>query len=419
MSDSSLFTIGYQFKSILNEKNLIYATSKSNFITIKKTRDDPALIIYNLIGAYQYTILNLIKAEEIKSDYELTINGPKFFLLEYSLLNGMNSIGIESDIPFYLYEQTLYKYDVSNNKFYLNLFITIHNNIEFHYPKNALIYFNSKEKSLFRVKKFEYSFFYVKDYYNTPSYSEYFQLCQGKDSPKELYFYNFNDYKLKYSSFSSVFGNFNIYFIKEGNIKKLSDLDFDKTEANNVDFFNGVNAGYFKINCTNPVMLKFSKHYNKLLYGELISGQRYYLSTEDITRKYTFHKNLVSQILHLKFSSFGIKNNDNIKIIFNDGNSYDLSTDPLEINYEYKEYSENVFYFVLREDIDYIFEIEIIVGFLDEELKNDYEIKDLVDSFGEHNVTQNKKGVIIKIPKDFDDELYDFSIVLPNWSKNK
>ena len=418
---SSLFKIGYQFKSILNDKNLIYEDFDRGFITITKTKDDPSLIIYFYSRVNYYNILNLIKAEEIKSDYELTINGPKYFLLEYHLLNGMNSIGIESDIPFYLYEQTLYKYSPDYKKFYLNLFITNQNNIEFHYNKKALVYFNSKEKSLFRVKRYDHSFFYVEDGFESPSYNEYFQLCQGEDSPKELYFYNSNYYRypygFKYCSFSSVFGNFNTYFIKGNNIKKLSDLDFDKTEANNVDYFEGENYGYFKINCTSPTMVKFSKHYNNLLYEELTSGQRYYLSTEDITSKYTFHKNLVGQIIHLKFSSFGVKNNDNIKIIFNDGNSYDLSRDPLEINYEYKEYSGNAFYFELREDIDYIFEIEIIVGFLEEELKNDYEIKDLVDSFGEYNVTQNKKGVIIKVPKDFDAELFDISIILPNWSE--
>ena len=420
---SSIFKIGYQFKSILNGKNLIYETFNRGFITIKKTRDDPSLIIYCYSGDYYYNILNLIKAEEIKSDYELTINGPKYFLLDYHLLNGMNSIGIESDIPFYLYEQTLYEYSKDYNKFYLNLFITNQNNIEFHYNKKALIYFNSKEKSLFRVKKYGHSFFYVKDGFNSPSYNEYFQLCQGEDSPKELYFYNSNYYRypygFKYCYFSSVFGNINTYFIKDNNIKKLSDLDFDKSEANNVDFFKGENIGYFKINCTSPATVKFSNHYNKLLSEELISGKRYYLSTQYITSKskYTFHVNLVGQILHLKFSSFGIKNNDNVKIIFNDGNSYDLSRDPLEINYEYKEYSGKAFYFELKEDIDYIFEIEIIVGFLEEELKNDYEIKDLVDSFGEYNVTQDKKGVIIKIPKDFDAELFDISIILPNWSK--
>ena len=40
-------------------------------------------------------------------------------------------------------------------------------------------------------------------------------------------------------------------------------LYFDKSEANNVDFFKGENIGYFKINCTSPATVKFSNHYNR------------------------------------------------------------------------------------------------------------------------------------------------------------
>ena len=102
-SKSFSLEIGYQFKSVFKEKSLIYISCDSNFISIKKIRDDSSLIIYFYQITYPFIAVSLIKAKEIKSDYESTINGPKFFLIDYILLNGINSIGIESTIPFYLY----------------------------------------------------------------------------------------------------------------------------------------------------------------------------------------------------------------------------------------------------------------------------------------------------------------------------
>ena len=417
--------IGYQFKSVFKEKSLIGISSDSNFISIKKIRDDSSLIIYFYSIGFNFLTLNLIKAEEIKSDYESIINGPKFFLIDYNTLNGMNSIGIESTIPFYLYEQKPNILETEkNNKYYLNLYFTKQNYIEFHYPQKALIYFNQKSNGFFHVKKFNYSIFYVeaKELSDFMSSIDYFQMCQGEDSPKELYFYNTEIYYYSfynYGFFSSVFGNYNTYFIKENDIKNISDLDFDKTEENNFDNFDK-NNGYLKINCTNPIMLKHSKIFIEGdKYQELISGQRYYISKYNIksSTKYTFHEELVNKNLNLRFTLFGLKQNENVKLIFNQ-QSYELSNIPLEINYEYKIYTNNLFYFECKEDIKNLFEVEIIVGFLPEDLENNYEIKDLVDCFGENNIPNNKKGVIIKVPKEFDDNFYDLSIIIPPFQWN-
>ena len=78
--------ISYQYKNIFNGKNLISTCSDSYFISIKKIRDDSSLII-NFENLSNLIILNLIKVEEIKSDYLSVVNGPKFFFIDYNLLN--------------------------------------------------------------------------------------------------------------------------------------------------------------------------------------------------------------------------------------------------------------------------------------------------------------------------------------------
>ena len=313
----------------------------------------------------------------------------------------MNSIGIDSSTPFFLFEQNFKK--TNNNIYYLNLFIKKYNYIEFDYPVKALIYYSSKKVTRFRVKKFNYSIFYEENksdgsFSDFISSNYYFQMCQG-DSPKELYFYNieaqnFKDYY--YYCFFSAFGNYSTYFNKENDIKNISDLDFDKIAENY--FYNfDENNGYLKINCTKPAMLKHSKiliknelylksgaykyplDKNSLIvikiniYKEFISGQRYHIFKDEIksSTKYTFHEDLVNKNLKLKFTLFGLKENRNVKLIFNEGKSYNLSNFPLEINYEYKIYTKDLFYFEYKDNIKNMFEVEVIIGFLPEDLDID------------------------------------------------
>ena len=145
-------------------------------------------------------------------------------------------IGVTQEgIPFYLYEDIFDRYHYINEKYYLNIYITKQNYMEFHYPKKALIYFNSNSGTLFHVKKYNYSIFNnIDKISDLISNADYYQLCQGEDTPNELFFYNIeNNKKSQIDFFSSVFGNFNTYFIKKNNIKKLSDLNFDKIDENN------------------------------------------------------------------------------------------------------------------------------------------------------------------------------------------
>ena len=233
-------SIGYQFKNDFKEKNFIKFESYYNNIAIKKSKNDSSLIIFfksnSIIG--DYSMISLFKPEEINSDYNSVIKGPKLFLIEYNLLNGINSIGIESNESFFIYEQ-----DVQNLKYssykesyirYLNLFITKQNNLESDIYQKIFIYFNSSNNAIFTVKKLNYSIFsgYNRyQLYNKPTV-EYFQLCQRDNTPKELYFYTSenNIYKIKevYDIFSSIFGKFNTYFINENRIQNISDLNFDK-----------------------------------------------------------------------------------------------------------------------------------------------------------------------------------------------
>ena len=52
---------------------------------------------------------------------------------------------------------------------------------------------------------------------------------------------------------------------------------------------------------------------------------------------------------------------------------------------------------------------------MQEEIDDNFEIKDLVDVLGENYDNDNKTGIIIRIPKNFDKNLYDFSFILPNY----
>ena len=62
---------------------------------------------------------------------------------------------------------------------------------------------------------------------------EYFQLCQGDNSLSELYFYISSYEGIGKELFTSVFGKFDAFYIKEEEIKNLSDFDFDKIKENN------------------------------------------------------------------------------------------------------------------------------------------------------------------------------------------
>ena len=190
-----------------------------------------------------------------------------------------------------------------------------------------------------------------------------------------------------------------------------------KTEENNYYYFD-INSGYLKINCTNPVMLK---HLNifpmKENLNELTSGKRYYISNDKIknNESYIFDNKLINETIKLKYTLFGLRPNGNVKLVFNNKKSYVLNNISLEVNYTFENLSENGFHFECENvENEHLLLAEIIVGFLSEEYNNDFVVKDFIDVFGTNTIEGNRKGIIIKIPKNYNDDLNDFSIILSN-----
>ena len=146
------------------------------------------------------------------------------------------------------------------------------------------------------------------------------------------------------------------------------------------------------------------------------SSEKYYITNYYLKNylNYTFDNKLMNQNIKLKFTIFGLKPNDNVEVIFNNGESYIINNTSLEVNYKYEDSLQNGFYFKIENiEENNLLLAEIKVGFLKDEYNNYFEVKDLENAFGTNSINKNKKGIIIKIPKDFDDNLYDFSIIFP------
>lgn len=73
------------------------------------------------------------------------------------------------------------------------------------------------------------------------------------------------------------------------------------------------------------------------------------------------------------------------------------------------KYSEDLINFNADDNINENIIIEIIVGFLQKDLIS-YTQKDFINSIGTFGI-KSKEGVIIKIPKDFNQDLYDYLII--------
>ena len=413
----------YQFKSIYKGSNFIDLGEyySLNYIPIKKTKEESSLIISIQFSDYRlFSLLNIIlyKIEEITSEKTLSINGPIYFILDYYTLNNMNSIGIESNEKYLLFEKEIGHQTKIAKKEYINVYFTKYNNLEPHIFKKAIIFYNSTNEALFEIKKFPFSIFSPKlDKYEPEN--EFFQLCQGENTQNELYFYMFKDSSVKNINylFTSVFGDFNSYFILENEISNISGLDFDIID--NINFYHfDANNGYLKINCSNPTMIKHSKiSYN--YETEFNSGQKYYIKDDNIknSRKYGFDKNLVNKTFSIKFNVFGLRPNQSVNINF-DNMIYEINESPLEINdYYYKDYSSEIFYFECVGVIDNLLMAEIIVGFLNEDLEEKFQVIDFTNSFGTLSINSSE-GLIIRIPKNFNEDLYDFSILLLNTTNN-
>ena len=404
--------VKYQFKNDFKGNNLITLGEYNgfNYIPIKKETEDSTLILFvkaliskgfSMIDLYKY------KSYEINSEFKEIIQGPCIYFVDFFKFNNLNSFGIQSNKKYILYEQLFYKDINTLSGKYENVSIITNNYLNTNIYRKAFILFNSTGDISFEVQKFNFPIIHPVLITGYKYQKEYFQLCQGENTLKELYYYLDNDWPYYYEFFIPIFGNFNSSFINEDEIHDLSDFNFNEIQEN-FFYFDTKKKRYLKIQCEEETMLKHSSFY---IYPtkNLTSGKKYYFIRDNLDKyKYSFNISLVNKNIPLKINTYGIDSNDKIIFKLND-TEYKLNDKPLEINYTYKEYNSDLIEFIIDEKVKENILIEIIVGFIEEDL-NFYKQIDFEKALGTIEIEENK-GVIIKIPKDFNDTLYDYSII--------
>ena len=414
--------IKYQYKNDFKQNNFINLgeySSHFNYILINKTKNDSSLLLKIKYPSYSFSfnIINIYKQKitEINSDYTENFKGPKLFLIDYYTFNNYKSFGIESNQKYFLFEQ-IYDTRISFEKTeYNNITITKQNNDNSQLFKRAFIFFNTTENIYFKVQKFNFSILQIYFSSYKPLKYEYFQLCQDKDTNKELYFY----IEISNEIFIPIFGNYDSFFIYEEEIKNLSDLDFNK--INETHFAHNVyGKGFLKIKCQNPIMLKYIYTYTNYDYiyfpSFFLSGFSYFINYYYLDDDYNLDTDLVNKVINktipfipLKFSLFGIKQNYSIELIL-DNKTYELNNSkPLEIEYICETNNCGFIKFNAGDNIEKTMIIEVIVGNINENLEK-YDQIDFIDSLGKLDI--KKRGTIIKVPKDLNEELYDFNILV-------
>ena len=410
------YRFSYQYKKDFHGNNFIdigYFNYK-NYIPIKKTIEDKSLLLYIQFHQLCFSLLKMIKdVEEINSEFKNEIVGPKFYYLDNFEFNNMNSLGIWANESFIICEQEITS-TIKSNCDMKNIYISKTNNYSPQVFKKIIIEFNSKNKILFEIKRFNYPIFSKKLYY-FPN-DEFFQLCQGENTSNELYFYIEKDNSaiiMEKQIFLPVFGSFDSYYIIEENIKNLSDFDFDKIKEPNF-YQTYKDAGYFKCKCKEPLMLKhFNFFFDRDTYV-LNSGRKYYLNDNDVRKgRHTFNNSLINKDLNIRITIYGLGPQNSIKLIFNNNSYiYSINNNSQEFNFVYKNYLSDVFHFELDEEIENFLIGEVIIGILPENINKMFRQIDFEDINGSWTFQMNE-GIAIKIPKNFNEEFYNFSIIFP------
>ena len=416
MESAGNYRFSYQYKKELSGNRFIDIGQfgNENYIPIKKTVDDTSLILYIEFHQLSFSILFIIKdIEEIKSEIKKEVIGPKYYYIDNFEFNNINSIGIAGNDSFFIYEQEQ-KQVITSKYVYQNLYITKTKNSSPEIFNKTIIKINSNKAILFEIKKFNYPIF-LRYLYSAPN-DEFFQLCQGENPSNELYFYvEENFIHIRNELFIPVFGTFYSYYIIEEDIHNLLELDFEKREI--VNYYQIYDkTGYLKIKCKEPTMVKhFNFYYDERKdVSELNSGRKYYIDDYDIrNRTFTFNNTLINNDLNIKITIYGIEPEKSIKLILNNNvYIYTNNNNSHEFNIKYEKKMFDLFHFELEEEIENLLIGEIIVGILPKDIKKMFRQIDFEDIFG--NLTlQEKEGVMIKIPKNFTEELYDFSIIFP------
>ena len=402
-------SVKYQYKNNFKSNNYINIGEYKDgfyFIQIQKTVQDSSMILNLNISSViheDYEILTLFDTfkydfEEITSDYNKTIRGPKLFYIDdFKFNKNFNSYGIQSNESYFFLES---ENGIASFLYYRNISI-INRNYGQAINKVFYIFFNNQNYSLFEIKRFKYIIYKENVRFNT-----YFQLCQGKDLNKELILYIDNSFE----SVHPVFGKYNISFIDEDNIKKLSDLDFDNKKESKM-YWNS--KGYLKIICNEPTMIKHSYFNNK---NNLLSGERVTVSFDNLEKKnYFLDSSLVNKVIPLKFNILGLDNNESIQLNLSE-TIYELkNNESLEINYFYERFSINLFKFSTDdEEIKKKVKIEIIIGYLEKNIDS-LKVIDFDKALGELKINSFEKK-FIKVQKNFTDDLLDYVLILNDYN---
>ena len=273
--------------------------------------------------------------------------------------------------------------------------------------KKTYIYLNSTDVWNFVIKRFNFSIF---ESMRTYPGHEYFELCQGEKPKTEKYFYKSSHYI--YELFTPVFGNINSFFIEESEIRTLSDFDFSKiTETNS--FLSKNKTGFLKIACKEPTMIKHSYLTYIEDYSYISPGEKYIYSTSNSHRiKFTINDIYLykGKIVLLKFTLLGVKNNYQIEILVNKI-EYILGNKSLELELQFPDLDPLDHFIRINagKDIKEELLIELVVEMKDE-YKYYYTIQNFNESLGNFNISG--RSFIIKVPKEFDEKYYNYSIML-------
>ena len=167
-------------------------------------------------------------------------------------------------------------------------------------------------------------------------------------------------------------------------------------------------------------MVKNIKSYN-FYRREFLPGLKYFLFYENFEktheRDFYLNRTFVNKAINktipfipLKFSLLGVKQSSSIELIL-DNKTYELNNSkPLEIEYICETNNCGFIKFNAGDNIEKTMIIEVIVGNI-KEILDKYKQIDFIDSLGTLEI-EGKKGLIIKVPKDFNENLYDFSLML-------
>ena len=403
------YYIKYQYKKDFRQNNFINLEINEgfNYIPIKKTINDSSLILsikYKRILTNLLSILNIVKDHVIEIDsnfdFNSTVKGPKFLFLDIYKFNNLRSFAIESNKKFAFFEFA------EENKFHLerkeynNFYLSRQNGENPLLYKRGFIYLNSTDNWQLTIKKLNFSI--IEKLYNDPG-QEYLDLCHGEEPKTELYYYKSNYYFLEF--FTPVLGNFDSFIMDERDVKTLSDFDFNKINETNV-FMGEYQTGFFKIVCKKPTLIKHSYVDRSYVGSTIYSGHNYFL----INRKsisFDISDLLKGNIITFRFSIVGAKNNYQAELNLN-GTKYTLGKNSINFELEYSNQTESYFINFKKGDIKEEILLEIIVG-IKVDIK-DLQIKNLNESFGSLNLGR-KRVEIIKIPKEYDENSYNFLII--------